>query len=268
MVVTQPRRISAISVAERIAQERTETVGQTAGYHIRLEAKKSAKTKLLLMTTGVLLRRLQIEQDLQGISHVFVDEVHERDINTDFMLVVLKTLMRERSDLKVILMSATLNADVFSKYFAEFSCQLITIPGRAFPVTTFFLEDVLQQTKYRISPSSDCVFNIRNAGSDDPIKRKHIMTERNRRWALLQQSLGNNCSAETMKSLEIVDESILNKDLVRTLIVHIATTCEAGGNIYLFTYRFVFPLFPYLFISISLSLSLFLTFCFSLSILL
>jgi ATP-dependent RNA helicase DHX36 len=72
LVVTQPRRISAISVAERIAQERVETVGQTAGYHIKLESKKSGKTRVLLMTTGVLLRRLQMEGDLRGISHVFV----------------------------------------------------------------------------------------------------------------------------------------------------------------------------------------------------
>jgi len=74
IIVTQPRRISAISVAERIAQERCEKIGETAGYHIRLEAKKSAKTKILLMTTGVLLRKLQIEGELHGVTHVFVDE--------------------------------------------------------------------------------------------------------------------------------------------------------------------------------------------------
>jgi ATP-dependent RNA helicase DHX36 len=70
IVVTQPRRISAISVAERIAQERAETVGQTAGYHIKLEKKKSVKTRVLLMTTGVLLRRLQMEGDLVGTVYI------------------------------------------------------------------------------------------------------------------------------------------------------------------------------------------------------
>lgn len=96
IIVTQPRRISAISVAERIAQERCEKIGESAGYHIRLEVKKSARTRILMMTTGVLLRKLQIEGELVGVSHVFVDEVHERDINTDFLLIVLKQLLARR----------------------------------------------------------------------------------------------------------------------------------------------------------------------------
>jgi len=82
MIVTQPRRISAIGVSERIAQERCEKVGETCGYSIKLEKKMSAKTRLLLCTTGVLLRRLQCDPDLASVSHIFVDEVHERDLNT------------------------------------------------------------------------------------------------------------------------------------------------------------------------------------------
>jgi ATP-dependent RNA helicase DHX36 len=82
MIVTQPRRISAIGVSERISQERCEKVGETCGYSIKLEKKMSARTRLLLCTTGVLLRRLQCDPDLASISHIFVDEVHERDLNT------------------------------------------------------------------------------------------------------------------------------------------------------------------------------------------
>ena len=89
IVVTQPRRISAVSVAERIAQERVETCGQTAGYHIKLEAKKSAQTRILLMTTGVLLRKLQMEGELGGISHVFVDEVGVRDRHQHILIFTL-----------------------------------------------------------------------------------------------------------------------------------------------------------------------------------
>ena len=74
-------------MAERIAQERVENCGQTAGYHIKLEAKKSAQTRILLMTTGVLLRKLQMEGELGGISHVFVDEVNERDIHQHLYLL-------------------------------------------------------------------------------------------------------------------------------------------------------------------------------------
>ena len=75
IVVTQPRRISAIGVSERIADERTERVGETCGYSIKLEKKISSKTRLLLCTTGVLLRRLQCDPDLASVSHIFVDEV-------------------------------------------------------------------------------------------------------------------------------------------------------------------------------------------------
>lgn len=75
MIVTQPRRLSAIGVSERIASERCERIGETVGYSIRLENKRSPKTRLLLCTTGILLRRLQCDPDLASVSHVFVDEV-------------------------------------------------------------------------------------------------------------------------------------------------------------------------------------------------
>jgi ATP-dependent RNA helicase DHX36 len=110
IVCTQPRRISAIGVADRVAAERLEAVGDTVGYQIRLESARSANTKLLFCTTGVLLRRLQCDPGLKGVSHVFVDEIHERDLNTDFLLIVLRRLLRKRRDLKCVLMSATLNA--------------------------------------------------------------------------------------------------------------------------------------------------------------
>lgn len=74
IIITQPRRISAIGVAERMASERCERIGETVGYSIRLESKRSAKTRLLLCTTGILLRRLQCDPDLASVSHVFVDE--------------------------------------------------------------------------------------------------------------------------------------------------------------------------------------------------
>jgi len=105
IIVTQPRRISAIGVAERIAAERCEKLGDTVGYSIRLDSKRSHKTRLLLCTTGILLRRLQADPDLAVVSHVFVDEVHERDIDTDFLLIILRDLLQRRPSLKLILMS-------------------------------------------------------------------------------------------------------------------------------------------------------------------
>lgn len=142
MIVTQPRRISAIGVSHRIASERCERIGETVGYSIRMENKRSAKTRILLCTTGILLRRLQCDPDLASVSHVFVDEVHERDLHTDFLLIVLKDLLSRRKSLKLVLMSATLNATAFSDYFG--GCPMVSIPGQAYPVDEKKLEDVLQ----------------------------------------------------------------------------------------------------------------------------
>lgn len=106
MIVTQPRRISAMSLAQRVAQEREvagEQLGDTVGYQIRLENCRSSKTRLLYCTIGVLLRRLSGDRLLQGISHIIVDEVHERDRLCDFLLIILKDILTVRKDLKLIL---------------------------------------------------------------------------------------------------------------------------------------------------------------------
>jgi len=147
------RRISAIAVADRVASERAETVGQTVGYQIRLEAKRSRDTKLLFCTTGVLLRRLQGDPLIKGVSHIFVDEIHERDINSDFLLIILKRILPFRPSLKVILMSATLNAAMFAGYFSN--CPVISIPGRAHPVTALFLEDAFEHSGYVLEEFSE-----------------------------------------------------------------------------------------------------------------
>ncbi|XP_062238663.1 putative ATP-dependent RNA helicase DHX57 [Platichthys flesus] len=152
IICTQPRRISAISVAQRVAQERAEKLGNSVGYQIRLESVRTSATRLLYCTTGVLLRRLEGEADLKGITHVIVDEVHERTEESDFLLLVLKDLIVQRQDLKIILMSATLNANLFSEYF--YGCPSIHIPGRTFPVDQFYLEDALTKTGYVIEDGS------------------------------------------------------------------------------------------------------------------
>uniref|UniRef100_A0A8C5NG69 RNA helicase n=1 Tax=Gouania willdenowi TaxID=441366 RepID=A0A8C5NG69_GOUWI len=160
IVCTQPRRISAISMAQRVAQERAESLGNSVGYQIRLESVKTSATRLLYCTTGVLLRRLEGDADLKGVTHVIVDEVHERTAESDFLLLVLKDLIVQRPEVKIILMSATLNADLFSHYF--FNCPTIHIPGQTFPVDQFFLEDAIAETRY--------VYVIEG---NSPYKRKH-----------------------------------------------------------------------------------------------
>ncbi|XP_054820957.1 DExH-box ATP-dependent RNA helicase DExH1 isoform X2 [Prosopis cineraria] len=153
IICTQPRRISAISVAARVSAERGESLGETIGYQIRLEAKRSAQTRLLFCTTGVLLRRLVQDPELTGISHLMVDEIHERGMNEDFLIIILHDLLPRRPDLRLILMSATINADLFSKYFTN--APTMHIPGFTFPVVELFLEDALEKTRYSIKSEFD-----------------------------------------------------------------------------------------------------------------
>ncbi|KAF3614940.1 hypothetical protein FXO38_35396, partial [Capsicum annuum] len=112
IICTQPRRISVMAVSERVAAERGELLGETVGYKVRLEGVKGRDTQLLFCTTGILLRRLLVDRNLKGITHVIVDEIHERGMNEDFLLIVLKDLLPRRPELRLILMSATLDAEL------------------------------------------------------------------------------------------------------------------------------------------------------------
>ncbi|KAI9150941.1 hypothetical protein H9P43_009556 [Blastocladiella emersonii ATCC 22665] len=148
----QPRRISATSIATRVAKEWGDArVGDTVGYSVKLESKQSARTRLVFCTTGILLRRLESDPVLDGISHVILDEVHERSLDSDFLLVMLKRLLDARPDLKVVLMSATMKDAEFAAYLG--GCPVLAIPGRTFPVDRLYLEDVIEATRY--TPQSD-----------------------------------------------------------------------------------------------------------------
>uniref|UniRef100_A0A5B7AYU7 RNA helicase n=1 Tax=Davidia involucrata TaxID=16924 RepID=A0A5B7AYU7_DAVIN len=150
IICTQPRRISAMSVSDRVAVERGENLGETVGYKVRLEGMKGRDTHLLFCTTGILLRRLLVDRNLKGVTHVIVDEIHERGVNEDFLLIVLKDLLSGRPELRLILMSATLDAELFSSYFG--GAPMVHIPGFTYPVQTHFLENILEMTGYRLTP--------------------------------------------------------------------------------------------------------------------
>ncbi|KAF9926297.1 hypothetical protein FBU30_004105 [Linnemannia zychae] len=147
IVCTQPRRIAAIGVAERVAVERSSDIGQQVGYSIRGETKSSRNTKLLFCTTGVLLRRLHSDPTLQNVTHVMVDEVHERSVDSDFLLIILRDLIRKRKDLKLILMSATINSEFFSGYFD--GCPVFEIPGFTHPVEELYMEQIVSRTGHK-----------------------------------------------------------------------------------------------------------------------
>ena len=232
IVCTQPRRISAISIAERVAEERGERVGgssSSVGYQIRLESRlPREKGSILYCTTGVVLQWMRSNPDLEGYSHIVLDEIHERDILSDFLITVLKDVLKRRKDLKVILMSATLNADLFSRYFG--GAPTINIPGFTFPVEEFYLEDVLEMTRFRI------------AGRQAPAQKWHAHTRRGKDKAqgmrdyedfigpyLRDLQSRGTYSAETLESLSFAESEEINHELIATVVHYIHTTKEDGA---------------------------------------
>ena len=129
---TQPRRVAATSVAKRVADEVGCHLGTQVGYSIRFEDVTSAETKIKYMTDGMLLRECLIDPDLKQYSCIILDEAHERSIHTDVLMGLLKQTSLRRPDLRLIVTSATLNAEKFAGYF--FGAPIFTVKGRTFPV--------------------------------------------------------------------------------------------------------------------------------------
>ncbi|CAH0400043.1 unnamed protein product [Chilo suppressalis] len=233
IVCTQPRRISAIGVADRVAEERVEKTGQVIGYQIRLESKVSSKTRLTFCTTGILLRRLEYDPQLQSVTHVVVDEVHERSEESDFLLLILRDLVKVRKDLTVILMSATLNAELFSDYFGNI--PVLEIPGRTFPVEQLFLEDIMEITNYVLEENGPYARKVKKgekktdieteletadvrADSNEPPKQS--IRDDN---LTIAQMLARypKCSKITCKNMYLMDTEKINLDLVEHVLTYI-----------------------------------------------
>jgi len=138
VAVTQPRRVAAQTLAKRVAQERKAgNVGELVGYSVRFENCTSNSTKIKYLTDGILLREAITDKFLKQYQVIILDEAHERTINTDVLFGIIKQVQRERRiskipELKVIVMSATMDVDHFSKYFDD--CPVLYVPGRTFPV--------------------------------------------------------------------------------------------------------------------------------------
>jgi len=134
--VTQPRRIAAVSVSEFIARQMGVIIPGLVGYKMRFEDKTNAETKIKIMTDGILLQEMKLDPWLSKYGFIVVDEAHERSLNIDFILGLLKRILESRRDFKVIISSATINTEVFSEYFNE--CPVVKIEAQRFPVTLIY----------------------------------------------------------------------------------------------------------------------------------
>eukprot|EP00850_Spirogloea_muscicola_P015823 SM000124S25955 [mRNA] locus=s124:410023:420711:+ [translate_table: standard] len=255
IICTQPRRIAAVSVAERVAAERCEgppgARDSLVGYQVRLDAARSANTRLLFCTTGILLRRLASDGLLAGVSHVVVDEVHERSIQGDFLLVILRQLVARRLAeglpvLKLVLMSATLDAGLYSAYFA--GCPVIQGKGRTHPVEMIFLEDIYEMLEYKLASDSPAALK---AATGRQIKGAKSLVDTGRGRSELvatgfgdeaaladevvnpfyRQELYRSFSKSTRHNLMSLNEDVIDFELVEDLVVIATNIAETSITI-------------------------------------
>ncbi|KAK9091392.1 hypothetical protein Sjap_024569 [Stephania japonica] len=229
IVCTQPRRISAMAVSERVSVERGENLGESVGYKVRLEGEKGRNTRLLFCTTGILLRRLLVDRNLKGVTHVIVDEIHERGMNEDFLFIVLNDLLPHQPELRLVLMSATLNAELFSSYFG--GAPIIHIPGFTYPVCTHFLEDILDTTGYRLTPYNQ----LDDYGQDKMWKmQKQVLRKRKSQIAFvvedaLEAASFKEYSQQTQDSLACWNPDSIGFNLIENVLCYICNNKKPGA---------------------------------------
>lgn len=143
--VTEPRRIAAQSIARYVAELHGSELGRTIGYQIRNDKQMSKNTRVKFMTEGILLRELHSDPELRRYEVVIVDEAHERGVNQDLLLALLKRVRRRRPSLKIVIMSATIDEERFSEYFDN--APIVKVPGRVFPVEVRYAAETPESTK-------------------------------------------------------------------------------------------------------------------------
>lgn len=218
IVVAQPRRLAATGVASRVAAERGEEKPGVAsvGYVVRGDSAVCAKSRLVFCTTGVLLRQLQNDKPLDCITHIVVDEVHERHLDSDVLLGLLRQMLPDNPHLRVILMSATLDADRFASYWKGDTPRM-HIPGRTFPVTDFMLEHVLSITGY-IPRRRKCV--QQDPAVDDDFDESDGEAKETPDAGMIQSS----------ELLKRVDETDIDYDLLATLVQYLVEHSDQASD--------------------------------------
>jgi ATP-dependent RNA helicase DHX29 len=217
------------------------------GYQVRLEAAKSDDTRLLFCTLGILLRQLGADACLSALTHVVVDEVHERSLDVDLLLALLRCIPPLRASaglapLKVVLMSATADANLLSAYFG--GCPILTAEGRTFPVSCVYLEDVYELTGYLLPPDSPAALRApkqkQKAGAKAALPRGDAKEAKLLRdgWGddekaptndRFDAALYSGYSQRTRASLGRVDESVIDYEVIECLLAHLHESSPPGG---------------------------------------
>ncbi|XP_059045473.1 dosage compensation regulator [Achroia grisella] len=245
--VTQPRRISAVSVSERVANERCEDLGNSVGYSVRFESiLPRPYGSIMFCTVGVLLRKL--EGGLRGVSHVLVDEVHERDADTDFALILLRDMAHTYPDLRIILMSATVDTTLFTNYFGN--CPVIEIPGRTYPVLQYFLEDCIQLTSFKPPPDTrkrKASGKKANNKDDDDDDDEGFGADEQDEDLNKNCQLGPDYSADTVCAMAQLSEKDLSFELIEAILLHINSLDKDGAVlVFLPGWNLIFALMKHL----------------------
>ncbi|KAL7267647.1 hypothetical protein RUND412_009758 [Rhizina undulata] len=260
IICTQPRRIAATSVAQRVAVERNEPLQKSVGYQVRFDSKlPMSGGSITFCTTGILLQQLRNSADdaLDGVTHLLIDEVHERDILIDFLMIILKRVLKERKlagkpDVKVVLMSATMDTDMFAKYFSDHAakgkpipCPHLSVPGRTFPVKEYYLEDI--QDMFEKQYSSSQINNLyeletrnylqleKNVDQDSRTASRAVSvkeedddddgTEAIINW---KQEVNIGSGGQALVSSE-KDDALIPVGLIGATMAHIARTTDEGA---------------------------------------
>ncbi|MHB1171766.1 MAG: DEAD/DEAH box helicase, partial [Lacisediminihabitans sp.] len=154
---TQPRRIAARTIAERIAEELGQEVGGLVGYQVRFTDRVGKDTRIKLMTDGILLNEIHRDRELRKYDAIVIDEAHERSLTVDFLLGYLKQLLPRRPDLKIVITSATIDPESFSRHFD--GAPIVEVSGRTYPVEIRYrplvAEAVTEDDEGDIAPSDD-----------------------------------------------------------------------------------------------------------------
>ncbi|TGO53791.1 hypothetical protein BOTNAR_0286g00070 [Botryotinia narcissicola] len=252
VICTQPRRIAAKLVAVRVAEERGQMLGDQVGYKVGFDTElPNPRGSITYCTTGIILQQLIHHSDtlLHEISHLIIDEVHERDLDIDFLLTMVKKLVKERIEAgkptpKVCLMSATADAEMLQKYFAfksetrEITCPVLHVEGRAFPVEKYFLEDIMDifREKY---PTGHVIWDLLDSSrnkaylkSEERIKKTDLsMDIENEQPKSVIKWDSHDDDPDTLQKQIAMDtlEGQVPVDLAAIVIAHIATTTEDGA---------------------------------------